>query len=138
MRESILLSVTEKEKEHSDLWMEDILSVTTIALEGNMMRSELFVLEDADGMRRGLLWMGVSRDQFTCEEMGYLLEVFVDEGSRGKGIGKALVGCAEDWCRRNGLLSLTLNVGSPNVLAADIYGRLGYEPRSAVMKKRLR
>jgi len=138
MTESILLSVNGPEREHSELWMDDILNVTAIASDGGMMRSELFILDDADRERAGMLWMGVSRDQFTCEETGYLLGVFVNEGLRGKGIGKALIGCAEDWCRKNGLMSLTLNTGSPNIAAKNIYRRLGFDERSTVMRKRLR
>ena len=138
MKESILLSVNEKERMHSDLWMDDILSVTTIALDGNMMRSELFILEDMDKKRKGMLWLGISRDQFTTEETGYLLGIFIVEELRGKGLGKALVGCAEDWCRLHGILSMTLNVGSENACASDIYDHLGFEPRSSVMRKRFR
>ncbi|MCL2786737.1 MAG: GNAT family N-acetyltransferase [Methanomassiliicoccaceae archaeon] len=138
MRESILLSVDTAERDHSDLWMDDILSVTSIAMEGNMMRSELFILEDPDKERKGVLWMGISRDQFTCEETGYLLELFVSADIRGKGIGKALIGCAEEWCRQHGLLSLTLNVGSVNTAARDIYEHAGFGERSTVLRKRLR
>jgi GNAT superfamily N-acetyltransferase len=138
MRESILLSVNEKEREHEELWMDDILGVTTIASDGNMMRSELFILEDTLKERKGMLWMGISRDQFTCEETGYLLGVFVIEELRGKGLGKALIKCAEDWCRQKGILSITLNVGSENSFADGIYRRMGFEDRSAVLRKRLR
>ena len=138
MKESILLSVNEKEKEHSDLWMDDILSVTTIALDGNMMRSELLILEDSNKERKGMLWMGISRDQFTCEDTGYMLGVFVKEELRGKGLGKLLIECAEDWCRQHDLFSITLNVGSPNSCAVEIYEHMGFEPRSRVLKKRFR
>jgi GNAT superfamily N-acetyltransferase len=138
MRKSILLSVPEKEVNHSDLWMDDILSVTSIAMDGGMMRSELFLLEDNEKRRTGMLWMGISRDQFTCEDTGYLLGVFVIEELRGKGLGKALMGCAGDWCAERGLLSMTLNVGSTNTVAMSIYGHLGFEERSTVMRRRLR
>jgi len=137
MKESILLSVNEKEREHSDLWMDDILSVTAIALDGNMMRSELLILEDMNKERKGMLWMGISRDQFTCEETGYMLGVYVKEELRGKGFGKLLIECAEDWCKEHCLLSITLNVGSPNNDAIGIYEHMGFEPRSTVLKKRL-
>jgi len=138
MEESILLSVPDDEVILSDLWMSDILSVTSIAIGGDMMRSETFVLFDDKDERRGLLWVGMSRDQFTCEETGYLLGLFVDEGSRGRGIGKALIGCAEDWCRSKGLTLLTLNVGSSNADVKSIYGHLGFVERSTVMRKRFR
>jgi len=138
MKESILLSVDDNESKHSGLWMNDILDVTSIAMDGNMMRSEVFVLEDKDKERRGILWMGISRDQFTCEDTGYLLGLSVAKEVRGKGLGRALMVCAEDWCRRHGLLSLTLNVGSPNLPAKAFYDRLGFTERSTVMRKRFR
>jgi len=142
MRENLLLSVPENEAKHSELWMNDILSITAIAMQGELMRSEMYILTAGDhvnGMIKdaGILWMGRSRDQFTCEDTGYLLGVFVKEELRGKGIGRALMECAEEWCLKNGLLSMTLNVGSPNADAKKIYDHLGFAERSTVMKKRL-
>jgi len=96
------------------------------------------LLVDDHGERTGILWMGVSRDQFTCEETGYLLGLFVIEEKRGKGLGRSLISCAEEWCKKNGLLSMTLNAGSSNKFAKDLYGRLGFEERSTVMRKRIR
>lgn len=138
MEESILLSVPAGEAIHSGLWMEDILNVTSIAIDGEMMRSEMFILCNGSNERKGILWLGMSRDQFTCEDTGYLLGLFVDAGSRGKGIGKALIECAEDWCRTRSLTLLTLNVGSSNAAVKGIYGHLGFEERSTVMRKRFR
>jgi GNAT superfamily N-acetyltransferase len=138
MRKSILLSVTDAEAKHSGLWMDDILNVTSIAMDGNMMRSELFILENSDKKRAGILWVGMSKDQFTCEDTGYLLGLFVSEELRGKGIGRSLIGCAEDWCVQQDLLSLTLNVGNVNAGAKHFYDVLGFEDRSTVMRRRFR
>ena len=138
VEKSILLSVTGAESEHSELWMGDILDVTSIAADGGMMRSERFILENDQKEMIGILWMGISRDQFTCEETGYLLGLFVCEGHRGRGLGKALMACAEEWCLRHGLLSLTLNVGSANTHAKRFYDGLGFGERSTVMRRRLR
>jgi len=138
MRESILMSVPDNERRLSDIWMDDTLSVVSIAMDGGMMRSETMILDNGNMERIGILWMGISKDQFTCEETGYVLGLFVAEGSRGMGLGRALIGCAEDWCRMKHLLSMTLNVGSPNTLAKDLYNRLGFEERSTVMRKRIR
>jgi GNAT superfamily N-acetyltransferase len=138
MKESILLSVPDNEAELSDMWMDDILNVTAIAVDGDMMRSEMYILEDEKNGSKGILWIGISRDQFTCEETGYMLGLFVVGELRGRGFGKALIGCAEEWCRKNGLMSLTLNAGSSNVAAMNVYSRSGFEERSTVMRKRLR
>ena len=144
MKGNLLLSVPDNEAKHSELWMNDILSITAIAVHGELMRSEMFILEPAGrdnggGTKEsaGILWMGMSRDQFTCEDTGYLLGVFLNEELRGKGLGRSLMECAEVWCLKNGLFSMTLNVGSPNTDAKDIYRHLGFSERSTVMKKRL-
>jgi GNAT superfamily N-acetyltransferase len=138
MKASILMSVPEYERRISDVWMDDILSVTSMAMEGGMMRSDMMVLVNDEGERAGIIWMGVSKDQFTCEDTGYILGLYVIEGSRGKGLGKALINCAEDWCILNDLPTMTLNAGSPNKKAMELYSRLGFEERSTVMRKRIR
>ena len=138
MRDSILLSVTPAESQSSELWINDILDITLITIEEEMMRSEAFILENENKENAGMLWMGISRDQFTCEVTGYLLGLFVIEELRGKGLGKALMGTAEEWCGEKGLPSMTLNVGSANTAAKGFYGHLGFGERSAVMCRRLR
>ncbi|MCL1905137.1 MAG: GNAT family N-acetyltransferase [Methanomassiliicoccaceae archaeon] len=146
MKENLLLSVPENEAKHSELWMDDILGITAMAANGELIRSEMFILEPCDRSDRdpgamkesaGILWMGMSRDQFTCEDTGYLLGVFLEEELRGRGLGRSLMECAEEWCLKNGLFSMTLNVGSPNTDAEEIYRHLGFSERSTVMKKRL-
>ncbi|MCL2711966.1 MAG: GNAT family N-acetyltransferase [Methanomassiliicoccaceae archaeon] len=138
MEKNILLSVSDTEKEYSDMWMDDIMSVTSIAMEDRLMRSEIFILENNEKERNGMLWLGISRDEFTCEETGYLLGVFVNEELRRKGIGKELVNCAEHWCREKGMIAMTLNVGSENKNAKDFYEHLEFKERSSVMRIRLR
>jgi len=136
VKESIILSVPDEESKHSHLWMDEIIRAASVAAEGEM-RSEMFVLKNISGERGGILWMGMSRDQFTCEWTGYLLGLFLKEELRGKGLGKALIGCAEDWCRKNDSFLLTLNAGSANLHAKRFYEGLGYKERSVVMRKRL-
>ena len=137
MRSSILMSVPEHERKVSDLWMDDILSITSIAMDGGMMPSDMMILVKGEGERAGILWMGISKDQFTCEDTGYILGLFVIEELRGKGLGKALIKCAEDWCILNDLPTITLNTGSPNEKAMELYSRLGFKERSTVMRKRI-
>jgi len=138
IKESILMSVPEYERKVSDVWMDDILSVTSMAMEGGMMRSDMMILVNDKGDKAGILWMGISKDQFTCEDTGYILGLYVIEGLRGKGLGRSLIDCAEDWCISNDLPTMTLNAGSPNKKAMELYSRLGFDERSTVMRKRLR
>ena len=137
MKESILMSVPDDEAKHSCLWINEILHAASIAAEKEMIRSEMFILENTSEEKEGILWMGMSRDQFTCEETGYILGLFLRKELRGKGLGKALIKCAEDWCRKNEMFLLTLNAGSANLSAKGLYESLGYKERSVVMRKRL-
>ena len=84
-----------------------------------------------------MLWLGRSNDQFTCEPIGYVLGVFIEEGFRRKGLGKELIASAEIWCKENGLLSLSLNVSATNTAARALYDGCGFSEQSVVMRKEL-
>ena len=102
---------------------------------GAGMKNEPFVLRRNDGKRCGILWMGESKDQYTCDDTGYILGIYVEEESRGSGLGKELMRSAERWCSEKGFLSVTLNVGAWNKSARDLYESAGFSERSAVMRK---
>lgn len=137
VRESVIGSVPGDEAASSDLWIDEVLNLMLNVRKSGDMDNELYILRDGNGGRAGLLWMGVSRDQFTCDETGYVLQVYVEERLRRRGLGKALMRSAEEWCRKKGLFSLTLNVGSVNETAKQLYRSAGLSPRTVVMQKRL-
>ena len=135
-KESILRSVDEREAENSEYWMDILLSFVSVALE-DAEKNEVFVLKRSDDVRAGMLWMSVSKDQYTCDDTGYIMGIYVEKTFRGKGLGKALLKAAEEWCRVKGLLSLTLNGGARNP-AIRVYEEAGFRERSVVMRKDLR
>ena len=137
MRETIVCSVPKEEKDLRDLWIDDILQIVSDNISEGKMENEAFVLKSDDGYA-GMLWMGVSKDQYTCDDTGYLLGLFVEEDLRGKGFGRELVSSAEEWCRSKGLFSMTLNVGSVNSDALALYESLGYKSQSIVMRRFLK
>ena len=137
VREDILNSVPPDEKDLRDLWIDDVLQIASDSIEKGTMRDEVFRLVSG-GENAGMLWMGVSRDQFTCDETGYLLGIFVRKDLRGKGLGKELMRAAERWCGINCLMSLTLNVGYVNEAAVMLYDSMGYRGQSIVMRRMLR
>ena len=137
VREDILCSVPSDEKDLRDLWIDDIVSIVHDGMLRKTMDSEVFKLVSEDG-NAGMLWMGVSKDEFTCDETGYLLGIHVRKDLRGRGLGKALMRSAEEWCRSNSLLSLSLNVGSVNGAAIGLYRSMGYSDRSVVMRRILK
>lgn len=137
MRDTILQSVPKDEKDLRDLWIDDILQIVSNNMDTGVMENEAFILK-SDDRNAGMLWMGVSKDQFTCEDTGYLLGLFVDEKLRRQGLGKELVKAAERWCGSNCLMSMTLNVGSVNYAALSLYESMGYKCQSTVMRRMLK
>lgn len=117
--------------------MDCVLGTVESNLDGIGMKNEAFILERDDGKKCGILWMGESKDQYTCDDTGYLLGIFVEEELRGIGLGKALLQAAEEWCHEKGFLSMTLNVGAWNKSARSIYDKNGFYERSTVMRKDL-
>ncbi|MFA6710757.1 MAG: GNAT family N-acetyltransferase [Candidatus Methanomethylophilaceae archaeon] len=137
VKESILASVSKEEAEMQGLWINDILGITSTNLDSDMMENEAFILTDGNGKNVGILWMGKSKDQFTCDDIGYLLGIFVEKRLRGRGLGRSLLEAAETWCRNKGLMSMTMNVGSANEKAIALYESSGYVPQTMVMKRQL-
>ncbi len=58
---------------------------------------------------------------------GWVYYVAVDERSRGRGLGRAVMAVAEDWLREAGAPKVQLMVRGDNVDVTDFYRRLGYE-----------
>jgi ribosomal protein S18 acetylase RimI-like enzyme len=53
-------------------------------------------------------------------------ELYLREGFRGKGLGRAALDLAEEVCRREGIKSMHLEVDRVNVRAQDVYRKAGY------------
>ncbi len=132
IKETILLSVDAKEKELSDLWIDNILMIVSKNLDD--AENEAFALM-YNNSKAGLLWLGRSNDQFTCEDTGYVLGIYVAPEFRRKGLGRKMLESAELWCKEKGYLYLTLNVGNENDVAKRFYESCGYGVRSTVMRK---
>jgi len=137
IRKTVLESVSSEEAMMSELWIDCILGAVAPNLDGIGMKNEAFILKRDNGERCGMLWMGESKDQYTCDDTGYVLGIYVEEGMRGTGLGRALLQAAEQWCAERGFLSVTLNVGSMNKDARKLYDSCGFRERSTVMRKDL-
>lgn len=133
VKRDIVASVTETEAELEDTWSDVPLFAAMDSLLQRKMSDEVFILGDQQGM----LWMGMHVDPYTASPTGYLLGIYVSDGLRGRGIGKELMECAEQWCRDKGMLTMQLSVGEANSRALQLYGSMGYEPRMTVLTKQL-
>ncbi len=137
IKRSVEQSVTDVERDMSDLWIDTILAISERSILSGMMEDETFVLIDENGSYAGSLWLGKSSDQFTCDDTGYVLGIFVEPHMRCRGLGSYLLSVAESWCREKGYLHLTLNVGWHNENARRFYDSHGYMVRSEVRRKEL-
>ena len=61
--------------------------------------------------------------------------VCVDEGQRGRGVGRELMQLVERWAAREGASDIRLNVWAFNESARHLYKELGYEVRSLFLGK---
>ena len=137
IRASVVASVRSNEASLSELWSDTTVAVALDNISERRMGDEVFVLKDGDA-RKGMLWMGISRDQYNAEPVGYLLGIYVDPSIRRKGIGTELMHAAEPWCAEHGLVEMQLNVGAANSSAVSFYESLGYGCRSSVLTKLLK
>ena len=137
IKSTLEASVPEEEASLSDLWSDVTVSVALDSLSSRRMDDEVFILTDGVD-RKGFLWLGVSRDQYNAESVGYILGIYVAPELRRKGIGSELIGCAETWCRDRGFLTMQLDVGESNSPALSMYNSLGYGRRSSVLTKQLK
>lgn len=91
--------------------------------------SEVLVAE-ADGRPVGTVMVGEDGHR------GWIYYLAVDPGSRGRGLGRALVRAAEGWLAQRGIRKLELLVRSGNAAVKGFYERLGYreEPVSVLAR----
>ena len=63
---------------------------------------------------------------FARPTRGYLANVWVDEGYRGRGLGRLLVDRAVSWLQSHNVDLIVLNVSAANSEAISFYDHLGY------------
>ena len=62
---------------------------------------------------------------------GWVYYVAVDPAHRGKGLGRTIMGAAEDWLRKTGIEKLMLMIRPENTAVRNFYESIGYgeQPR---------
>lgn len=84
----------------------------------------LFVANEADQVFGWVhVFMAHRLESDACAEIGGLV---VDASRRRRGVGKALVGAAEDWARSRGLMTVRVRSNIIREGAHRFYLRLGY------------
>lgn len=97
--------------------------------EGNWV----FAVEDGEGTRVGVLWLGEPFDREADSLWVYDIEI--DEEHRGRGLGRDTMLLAEEEARRLGRGRIKLNVFARNAVARALYLSLGFEENAIQMSK---
>ncbi len=95
----------------------------------------LFVAEQS-GAVVGFVSVG-EREHFAGEVDGYVGELVVSYDRAGHGVGRLLMGRAEDWARDRGVKHLTLETGAANAQARAFYESLGFAEEDVRLTRRL-
>lgn len=82
----------------------------------------------------GYLWIGIATSD---PERWWVWDVMINEEFRGRGYGREAMLLAEQLARREGALTIGLNVFGHNQVARTLYSSLGYEETTVQMRKAL-
>lgn len=96
----------------------------------------LYSLEDADsGTKVGILWFEVKMRGSIKD--AFLYDFLIFERFRRQGYGFQAMSAFEDQLKRLEVYQVRLHVFGHNHAARSLYEKLGYQPASIIMRKRL-
>ncbi|WP_222194387.1 GNAT family N-acetyltransferase [Modestobacter italicus] len=78
-----------------------------------------------------------ARRHFSGEREAYLGELVVAPSARRRGVAEQLVTGVEAWARSRGLHRVTLDTGTANQPARELYARLGYAEEQVTLTRAL-
>jgi ribosomal protein S18 acetylase RimI-like enzyme len=100
-------------------------------------RHEVLVAHDGERRLGFLLLLLDLPDEVTGGDQAFVAYMAVEPAERGRGVGTALVGGAEDLARAFGLPYLSLMVTEDNVAAQQLYARAGLVTERRMLTKPL-
>ncbi len=74
---------------------------------------------------------------FAKRDVGLILDLFVKNDERGKGIGSTLVEAAEMWIKNRGVKLAVLTVSPANLVALNFWNNKGYDTYLEKKRKEL-
>lgn len=80
----------------------------------------------------GWILLGTAKDQFTERVHGFIYELFMLNGFRGKGHSKGLMAAAIEHFQQEGYAEVRLSAKAENP-AVHLYEKLGFKPRTVSM-----
>lgn len=101
----------------------------------------LFAINNGEniGFISGVIWnqSATNKLEIGPHKIGEILNLFIEEKYRGKGIGKKLLQKMQDFFKDNGCDSIWLSVFVPNAKAKAIYESFGFLGRELGMLKEI-
>jgi GNAT superfamily N-acetyltransferase len=107
-------------------------------IAARLVKSAIFIAEDKDA---ALGWALVARErnavyvQEAERDYANISELYVDEKTRGKGVGQALIAACEEWARGQKLGVVMIGVLPGNDRAHAIYQEAGFVPYALQLRK---
>ncbi|HWT00016.1 MAG TPA: aminoglycoside 6'-N-acetyltransferase [Pyrinomonadaceae bacterium] len=100
----------------------------------------VFVAEREGGGLAGFVEAGIRDVAEDCEtrDVGYVEGWYVDGDARLRGVGRMLVGAAEDWARSRGCVEMASDCLLTNEVSLAAHLRLGYEETARLIHFRKR
>lgn len=89
-----------------------------------------FAAQDEKGNLIGFILVGLRSHADSCDPrhpVGYIEGWFVRDGRRNNGVGKALVGAAEEWAKSQGCIEMASDSVSDNHVSLAAHESLGYQ-----------
>ena len=83
--------------------------------------------------RIGYLWLDVNETEHRC----FIFDIRLHEEYRGKGWGRKTLGLLEAQMTERSIQRIGLHVWGDNVVARELYDKLGYQLIGSDMQKRL-
>jgi ribosomal protein S18 acetylase RimI-like enzyme len=98
---------------------------------------ETALLAEVDGQVAGFACLRVVPCLLYAEPYAELTELYVDPGHRRRGVGRALIGAAEQLARARGAAEVIIMTGVGNAAAQTLYRAAGYEIYAAALNRKV-
>jgi ribosomal protein S18 acetylase RimI-like enzyme len=92
----------------------------------------LWSLLDEDSSKIGMLWVQVK------DQKAFIYDFVVEEPFRGKGYGKQALMAMDEKLKAMNVESVGLHVFGDNIIAQELYKKMGYQITGIHMKKELK
>jgi ribosomal protein S18 acetylase RimI-like enzyme len=115
-------------------WAESERQMLMLMPDGLGTEGQHLLVAESEGERVGIVWVGARQDR---ADLWWVWDLEIDEGFRGRGLGRAAMLAAEAYVKERGVDRLGLNVFGGNAAAIRLYDDLGYGVDAQQMSKRI-